>query len=77
MVFGFYLYVMIRAAKTSKRGMFMLLWELALSFGAGHVLFYGQSGMMLALICVFAVDICKDRSGKYLVVRHVSSENNL
>lgn len=77
LVFGFYLYVMIRAAKTSKRGMFMLLWELALSFGAGHVLFYGQSGMMLALICVFAVDICKDRSGKHLVVRHVSSEKNL
>lgn len=33
--------------------MFIIFWSMVLVFGAGHVLFYGQSGMMLAML--FAV----------------------
>ena len=43
----------------------IILWSFALSFGAGHVLFYGQSGMMLALNIIYATLIPKaEKNGK-------------
>lgn len=43
----------------------IILWSFALSFGAGHVLFYGQSGMMLALNIIYASLIPKaEKNGK-------------
>lgn len=41
-------------SKNNLWGLLILLWSLVLSFGAGHVLFYGQSGMMLAISFVYA-----------------------
>ena len=38
-------------------GVSIIIWSLALSFGAGHVLFYGQSGMMLAANIILAYEI--------------------
>ena len=38
-------------------GVAIIIWSLALSFGAGHVLFYGQSGMMLAANIILAYEI--------------------
>lgn len=42
----------------------IVLWSFLLSFGAGHVLFYGQSGMMLALNIVYASLISKAKKRK-------------
>lgn len=40
-------------------------WSFALSFGAGHVLFYGQSGMMLAMNIIYSSLISSDALKKY------------
>lgn len=39
----------LKAFRHNRFGFIVLLWSIALSFGAGHVLFYGQSGMALAV----------------------------
>jgi len=50
----------------NKWGFFILIWSIALSFGAGHVLFYGQSGMMLGILYVLSktIQICSHEKTK-------------
>lgn len=50
----FYIRKIKYALKNNLWGTVIVVWSFALSFGAGHVLFYGQSGMMLALNITFA-----------------------
>lgn len=60
-VLVFYGYKVKNILKSSLWSAVIVLWSFALSFGAGHVLFYGQSGMMLALNIVYASLIQKSR----------------
>lgn len=59
-VISFYGWRMVDFFKKNFWGVMMTLWMLALSFGAGHVLFYGQSGMMLAVMFVLAKSFTKE-----------------
>ena len=56
-VAAFYGREVIRIAPNNVWGLIIVGWSLALSFGAGHVLFYGQSGMMLAInfLCAYII----------------------
>ena len=53
----FYGKEVIKVARKNMWGLLIVCWSLALSFGAGHVLFYGQSGMMLAANIILAYEI--------------------
>lgn len=64
-VFIFYYYKVKSVLKNNSWGALIIIWSFALAFGAGHVLFYGQSGMMLALNVILATLILQAvKSGK-------------
>lgn len=65
----FYVKCVLRFGSRNIFGKIMLLWSLALSFGAGHVIFYGQSGMMLALFFVFVSQIKKVETEQFNYIR--------
>ena len=54
-VFIFYFSKIKHIFKNNLWGTFIVVWSFALAFGAGHVLFYGQSGMMLALNIIISL----------------------
>lgn len=54
-VFIFYFRYFVWICKSNFWGFAIMFWMFLLSFGAGHVLFYGQSGMMLGIMVV----VCK------------------
>lgn len=59
------IYYCIKLRIISKKniwGMLILLWSFALSFGAGHVLFYGQSGVMFAINFIYTSLINEEKS---------------
>ncbi len=58
-VMYYYLKVFLRIDRKNVWGKVIFLWSMALAFGAGHVLYYGQSGMMLALNCIYIKYISK------------------
>ena len=51
----FYIRKTLNVCKKNLWGLFIIMWSMALAFGAGHVIFYGQSGMMLALNCTYVM----------------------
>lgn len=55
----YYLMFFRKIYKKSIFGTLIVLWSIALSFGAGHVLFSGQSGMMLALTFIYVSQVNK------------------
>lgn len=61
-IVGFYAKCVWNFGKTNFWKSMMLLWALALSLGAGHVIFYGQSGMMLAMFFTLVSQIEKVKS---------------
>lgn len=52
-IFIFYYRYWKRECRKTLIDLAIVMWAFALSFGAGHVVFYGQSGMMLAMIMLF------------------------
>lgn len=46
----------------------IIFWSIILSFGAGHVLFYGQSGMMLAILFAMNTNFHKYKFEERLIV---------
>lgn len=58
----FYVRKVLKQCHRNKFLFFILIWSFALSFGAGHVLFYGQSGMMLA-INIICVEVLNQKQG--------------
>lgn len=51
-IIAFYLRCFLHISRNNFWGFVIMLWIFFLSFGAGHVLFYGQSGMMLGIMVV-------------------------
>ena len=64
----FYGKEVIKVARKNMWGLLIVCWSLALSFGAGHVLFYGQSGMMLAINFIFTLYILKTKNNEKLPI---------
>lgn len=62
----FYVRKFCDVSKKSLWGALIIIWSIALSFGAGHVLFYGQSGMMLAFNYIYTLNIGKARDKRAL-----------
>ena len=60
-VVGFYFTAIRSFLFKNMWGTIIAIWSIALSFGAGHVLFYGQSGMMLALNMMVALVIYREK----------------
>ena len=56
----FYIRRVLGKIKVNKYGFLVLVWSMLLAFGAGHVLFYGQSGMALAIIYTYVLIISKN-----------------
>ena len=62
----FYVRKFCDVSKKSLWGALIIIWSIALSFGAGHVLFYGQSGMMLAFNYIYTLNIGEARDKRAL-----------
>lgn len=60
-VLGFYYFYWKKYCSKCLEATVVIVWSFAISFGAGHVLFYGQSGMMLALLFSLAVCIKQEK----------------
>lgn len=70
-ILGFYYFYWKKYCSKCLESTLIIAWSFAISFGAGHVLFYGQSGMMLALLCSFAMCIKQEKIFKKLSTRKV------
>ena len=66
-VVGFYFQKIKKILGKSMWSTLIVIWSFALAFGAGYVLFYGQSGMMLALNIIISsliVESIKKKKGE-------------
>lgn len=67
-VLTFYSRCFINISKHNFWGFAIMLWMFFLSFGAGHVLFYGQSGMMFGIMIVVCYLIRAENSQKEIIL---------
>lgn len=75
-VFILYFFYVKKVFGRSLWGTIIVMWSFALSFGAGHVLFYGQSGMMLAINIVYSIVIAEQNQILKNKKKHVYDGSN-
>ena len=75
-IFLFYMKKTLYFLRKNSWSLIITLWSLALSFGTGHVLFYGQSGMMLSINFTLAYIISKSNEKENWKERVSGRESN-